>query len=140
MLGLHGLVTSSESLTVDLNKAADFLEEGQKNGNLQKFWDAKEVKDELTKLRQDIINNFQLKLFVTSLEVRIDSFFSYRGSFGPNLLLDVFRVQLMESSLRLIDDITRRANMSSTFTWLVRHRSQTGVESRMNFRHSLHSD
>ncbi|CAM6089938.1 unnamed protein product [Calypogeia fissa] len=61
-----------ESLTTDLNKAADYLEEGQKNGTLQKYWDAKKIKEELTKLRENLINNFQLKFFVTSLEVVID--------------------------------------------------------------------
>ncbi|CAM6100512.1 unnamed protein product [Calypogeia fissa] len=61
-----------ESLTNDLNKAADYLEEGQKNGTLQKYWDAKKIKDELTKLRENLINNFQLKFFVTTLEVVID--------------------------------------------------------------------
>ncbi|CAM6089935.1 unnamed protein product [Calypogeia fissa] len=61
-----------ESLTTDLNKTADYLEEGKKNGNFQKYWDAKKIKDELATLRENLINNFQLKFFVTTLEVVID--------------------------------------------------------------------
>lgn len=67
---------SSESLTEDLDKAADYLDEGLKNGNFEKFWDAKQIKDKLERLRQDLINKFQVKLFITTLEVCFGSYTS----------------------------------------------------------------
>lgn len=81
------VLCSSESLETDLNAVASFLEGGLKKGNgvasfleegLMKgkfkiFGDADRIKDDLERLRHDLINQLQVKLFIATLEVFIQT-------------------------------------------------------------------